>query len=159
MAPTLEPLPLPARAPTIHAMMLMVAAAVFPAAAFPAAAERLPAATAACQRTLDLWCSGLQACSAEIKVAGQQLPLIARYGLNPSRPPSGAEWRCYTPSVLDASRSRCKTAGCGGAFCSHPSELATVLGICNRTLPDAPFPIPGNGTAAPPPSDCASGGK
>eukprot|EP01052_Picozoa_sp_SAG31_P060508 SAG31_NODE_19674_length_595_cov_0.584677_1_plen_130_part_10 len=106
--------------------------------------QQPPPASAACQRVLDLWCSGLKTCSAEIKAAGQQLPLIARYGLDPSQPPGGAEWRCYTPSVLDASQSRCKIPGCGVAFCSHPSELAIVLGICNGSLPDAPYPIPDN---------------
>jgi hypothetical protein len=139
--------------------MIATAAAASAASApndITAAAAGQPASPT-CQRVLDLWCSGLQTCSEEIKAAGQQLPLIARYGLNPSRPPSGAEWRCYTPSVLDASRSRCKTAGCDGAFCSHPDELATVLGICNGTLPDAPYPLPGNGTVtpSPPPADCA----
>ena len=115
------------------AVVLMIATAAAASAAsapndITAAAAGQPASPT-CQRVLDLWCSGLQTCSEEIKAAGQQLPLIARYGLNPSRPPSGAEWRCYTPSVLDASRSRCKTAGCDGAFCSHPDELATVLPI------------------------------
>jgi hypothetical protein len=117
-----------------------------------------------CQAVMDMWCGTLTQCVSEIAQAGAKLPLVRapRLGLGPAPPwltprvccaqvarfglQAKGQWRCYSPSALGDNGT--KYLG-GPQFCSQDSQLRTVLGICNGTLPQQPYPVPEEGSLPP----------
>ena len=87
----------------------------------------------ACQLVLDLYCNAGNDCVPIIQRDGFELPLVARADLMQK-----GEWRCYSPSALDKTKSR--YVG-GKAYCSQPAQLSAVLAVCNGTHP-GPYPLP-----------------
>ena len=108
----------------------------------PASTAGPAAGAGQCQAVLDLWCGTLTQCVSEIVMAGAKLPLVARLGLQ-----AEGEWRCYSPSALGENGT--KYIG-GPQFCSEDKLLLEVLGICNGSLPQQPYPVPQEGTLPPP---------
>lgn len=94
-----------------------------------------------CQAVMDMWCGTLTQCVLEVKTTGGLLPLVARFGLEGAH-----EWRCYSPSALDKNGTRYTG---GPQFCSEDALLRQVLGICNGSLPQQPYPVPAEGGLPP----------
>jgi hypothetical protein len=122
--------------------LLLTQSPVYLRSSTSAASTAGPTSTGQCQAVLDLWCGTLTQCVSEIVMAGAKLPLVARRGLQ-----AEGEWRCYSPSALGENGT--KYIG-GPQFCSEGDLLLKVLGVCNGSLPQQPYPVPQEGTLPPP---------
>ena len=67
-------------------------------------------------------------CIAEIKAAHGALPLVALHDTDVQHGPD--QWRCYSPTSLDASKTRYTN---GKLYCTHDAALGDVLEACPET--------------------------
>ena len=84
-----------------------------------------------CAAQMDAFCNSpaLASCKAEIAVGNGTLPLVAVHDAGAGG--GSAQWRCYSPTCLDAGGTR-SLPGCS-LYCTHDSELATELDECATT--------------------------
>jgi hypothetical protein len=139
----------------ISMLLLLSLLASAPVLAVPAA-DLLPAApwapSAKCQAAADAACNANHSefgptvdhghsCFVDIRSRPCDGPMVARKGHSAAA--SGpALWRCYSPSTLDANRSRFVKGDC---FCSLDPQLRSLLAKCGSpdpTPPPAPPPPP-----------------
>lgn len=73
-------------------------------------------------------CNADTACVQSIKAGGGELPLVALDDTDSEG--SAADWRCYSPSALNANKTKYVS---GGLYCSRPGPLQSVLANCSQS--------------------------
>ena len=88
----------------------------------------------ACAARMNAFCNSdpkMTGCIAQVKTQGGQVPLVALF--DGSSGDDTPQWRCYSPSCLDASRTRyvrgSYAKGCA-EYCTEQASLTALLSAC-----------------------------
>lgn len=92
-----------------------------------------------CTAAMDSYCAGpaLQKCAEKIREMGGELPLKAVRDVSASS--KVEEWRCYSPTCLNANGTAYKRGSHCRMGCTRNPELSDILQNCTHPVP----PVPG----------------
>lgn len=80
---------------------------------------------------MNAWCNSMSmtGCIAQVQKANGSLPLVALKDTDAQG--ETAQWRCYSPTCLDPSRTRYMSGSGCRLYCTHVAELEAELSLCS----------------------------